>query len=152
VVMQTADVWDWDDRAAGWRLGRPRDGSIFVEREVSAPVVVVVEVALEVAAQRAFVPHDDVIEALAPEGANHAFNERILPGRTRRRYGSSPANAGFPAAGFISRTPRSNQSTREPDERCRSRHLSPTGSLTSNLIKLGCGSGPIAQHFHADAP
>jgi solute carrier family 13 (sodium-dependent dicarboxylate transporter), member 2/3/5 len=31
-----------------------------------------------VAAQRAFVPHDDVIETLAPEGADHAFNERIV--------------------------------------------------------------------------
>src|SRR5258706_11052022 len=29
---------------------------------------------------RALVPHDDVIEALTPEGADHAFNERILPG------------------------------------------------------------------------
>jgi hypothetical protein len=37
-----------------------------------------------VAAQGALVPDDNVIEALAPEGADHAFNERILPGRTRR--------------------------------------------------------------------
>jgi hypothetical protein len=34
---------------------------------VRAPLVVVDEVALQVAAQRAFVPHDDVVEALAPE-------------------------------------------------------------------------------------
>jgi hypothetical protein len=25
-----ADVWDWDDRAAGWRLDGPRDWSILV--------------------------------------------------------------------------------------------------------------------------
>jgi N-acetylglutamate synthase-like GNAT family acetyltransferase len=61
VVTQTADVWDWDDRAAGWRLGNPRDGSIFVQREVCPPFVIVHEVALQVAAQRAFVPHDDVM-------------------------------------------------------------------------------------------
>ena len=85
MMMQAADVRDWDDRAAGWRLGNPRDGRIFVQREVSAPLVVVNEVALQVAAQGAFVPHDDVIEAFAPEGADHAFNERILPRRTRRR-------------------------------------------------------------------
>ena len=85
MVMQTADVWDCDDRAAGWRLGSPRDGSILVQREVSAPLVIVGEVALQVAAQRALVPHDDVIEALAPEGSDHAFNERILPRTTRRR-------------------------------------------------------------------
>jgi len=40
---------------------------------------------LQVASQRALVPHDDVIEALAPEGADHACNEWILPG-TARRY------------------------------------------------------------------
>jgi hypothetical protein len=46
--------------------------------------VIVNEVVLQVAAQRTFVPHDDVIEALAAKGAYHAFNEWILPGRTRR--------------------------------------------------------------------
>ena len=85
MMMQAADVRDWDDRPAGWRLGKPRDGRVFVQREVSVPLVVVNEVALQVAAQGAFVPHDDVIEALAPEGADHPFNERILPRRTRRR-------------------------------------------------------------------
>ena len=46
--------------------------------------MIVDEVALQVAAQRALVPHDDVIEALAAKGTDHAFHERILPGRTRR--------------------------------------------------------------------
>ena len=85
VVMQAADVWDGDNRATVWRLGRPRNGSILVQREVSAPTVIVGEVALQVAAQRALVPHDDVIDALASEGSDHAFNERILPGTTGRR-------------------------------------------------------------------
>jgi hypothetical protein len=84
VVMQTAEMWDGDDRAARWRLGSSRDGRILVQREVSEPCVIVGEVALQVMVQRALVPHDDVIEALAPEGADHAFNERILPGTTRR--------------------------------------------------------------------
>src|SRR5713101_3426549 len=83
--MQTADVWDLNDRAADRRLRPPRYGSILVQREMSSPLVIVGEVALQVAAQRALVPHDDVIEALAPEGADHAFHERILPGTTRRR-------------------------------------------------------------------
>ena len=46
MVMQTADVWDFDDRPARWRLSNPRDGSILVQREVSAPVVIIGEVAL----------------------------------------------------------------------------------------------------------
>ena len=65
LVMQTADVGDWDDRAAGWQLSHPRDGRILVQREVSAPLVIVGEVALQVTVPRALVPHDDVIEALA---------------------------------------------------------------------------------------
>jgi hypothetical protein len=56
VMMQAADVRDWDDRAAGWPLGNPRDGRIFVQREVSAPLVIVNEVALQVATQGALVP------------------------------------------------------------------------------------------------
>jgi hypothetical protein len=85
VVMQTADVWDCDDRATGWRLGGPRDGSILGQCKVSAPLVIIGEIAPKVAVERTLVPDDDMIEALAPDGANHAFNEWILPGRTRRR-------------------------------------------------------------------
>jgi hypothetical protein len=83
VAVQTADVWNCDDLAAGRRLGSPRDGSILVERKMSPPVVVVREVASKVTVQRALVPDDDVIETLAPEGAD-PFNKRILPGRSRR--------------------------------------------------------------------
>jgi hypothetical protein len=43
VVMQAADVCDLDDRAAGWRLCNPRDGSILLQREVSAPLVIQVD-------------------------------------------------------------------------------------------------------------
>jgi len=46
VVMQTADMWDLNDRPAGWRLGSPQDGSIVVQREVSAPLAIVGEVVL----------------------------------------------------------------------------------------------------------
>src|SRR4029450_7562591 len=84
-MMQSADVRDLDDRAAADRLLRPASWCILVQREMGAPVVIVGEVLLEVTAERAFVPHDDVVEALAPQGADHALHERILPGRTRRR-------------------------------------------------------------------
>jgi hypothetical protein len=105
VMMQTADVWNWDDRAAVWRLGRPRDGRVLVQRKVSAPVVIVGEVPLEVALQRALVQHNDVIEALASEGANHALNERILPGTTRRRQHFFDAHLlhGTPKVGSVNR-------------------------------------------------
>jgi hypothetical protein len=84
--MQAADVLDLDDCAAGRRLFRPRDGRILLRGEVRSPFVIVGEVLLEVAAQRALVPHDDVVEALAAQGTDHALHERILPGKTRRRH------------------------------------------------------------------
>jgi hypothetical protein len=70
-------------QAGGWTA---RGRSILIRREVSAPLVIVGEVEPKVAEQRALVPHDDVIEALAPERADHAFNKRIPPGRMRRRH------------------------------------------------------------------
>jgi len=73
-----------DYRAAGRRLHCPRHRRIFVQREVRPPLVIVGEIQLERAAQRPLVPHDDVVETLAPQGANHAFDERILPRRPRR--------------------------------------------------------------------
>jgi hypothetical protein len=94
-VMQAADVWDLDDRAAGRRLRSPRDGSILVQREVSPPLVIIGEVTLEVAAQGALVPHDDVIESLAPDGADHAFRERIQQGE---RGAMSTASMPIPCA------------------------------------------------------
>ena len=45
--------------------------------------MIVAEVALEVAAQHALVPHDDVVEALAPEGRPliRALDEGLRDGR-----------------------------------------------------------------------
>jgi hypothetical protein len=128
MVMQAADVRDWDDRAAGWWLGNPGEGSIFVQREVSAPLVIVNEVAPQVAAQPAFVPHDDVIEARASEGADHAFHERILPRRPRRREH-------FVDAQLLNRTPRirSIDPITIPDEEARRAVPGP------RLAELLCG-------------
>jgi len=83
--MQAAEVGDLHDPAAGRRLRDPRDGRILVQREVRSPPVIVREVLLKVAAQGALVPDDDVVEALAADGADRAFHEGVLPRRTRRR-------------------------------------------------------------------
>jgi hypothetical protein len=83
--MQAAEVWDFDDRAAAGRLLLPGRRCILVQREVGSPLVIVGEVLLEVTAERALVPHDDVVEALPAQGPDRAFHERILPGRTMGR-------------------------------------------------------------------
>src|SRR3989442_6428490 len=83
VVMQSADVWDWDDRAAGWRLGSPLDGSILVQREVSAPLVIVRAIAGHELADARFMEHDHVIETVATSGTNKSLGKCILPRRAR---------------------------------------------------------------------
>ena len=78
VVLEAAEVGDLNDRTAGWRLCGPRDRRILVEREVSTPLVVVIEEAAKRASQGPLIPHDDVIETLPPEGPDDALDERIL--------------------------------------------------------------------------
>jgi hypothetical protein len=63
-MMQSADVRDFDDRAAPRRLFRPRCRCVLVKGEVGSPLVVVDEVLMDVVAQRTLVPYDDVVEAL----------------------------------------------------------------------------------------
>ncbi len=83
MVVEAADVRDGDDPAVARRLCCARDRRILVQRQVSPPLVVVDEITQQVAAERAFVPDDHVVEALPADGADDPFDERILPGRPR---------------------------------------------------------------------
>lgn len=63
--------------------------------------MILLDVPAVVAAQRPLVLDNHVVEALAPDGGNHAFNERSLPGRVGRgedvvdagRHGAEPPAA-----------------------------------------------------------
>ena len=84
VVVEAAEVPDGDDPAVARRLSGAWDGGILVQRQVSPPSVVVGEVCLEMTAQHAFIPDDDVIDALTPSRPDETFDVRILPRRPRR--------------------------------------------------------------------
>ena len=56
MVVQTADVRDGNDPAIARRLRRSRDRRVLVQREVSAPPMIVSDVVLKVAVQRPLVP------------------------------------------------------------------------------------------------
>lgn len=56
--------------------------SVSGKREMSARFVVVLEVCRQDSDQVGFVEHHDVIQTLTQDGANEAFDERSLPGRT----------------------------------------------------------------------
>jgi hypothetical protein len=84
-MMQATDFGERDDRADFRRLNRPSVGCIFVEREVSARPVIVREVTGQDAAQVPLAQDEHVIQALAPDGADEALRERVLPGTGGRR-------------------------------------------------------------------
>src|SRR5262249_55403550 len=69
-----------------WRLCRSRDGRVFVQREVRPPFVIIGHEESERASKRSFIPHDDVIETLPPQGPDEALHKRILPRTARRRH------------------------------------------------------------------
>ena len=83
MVMQAANIRELDDRAAIGRLHWSRVGTIHVQRQVCTPTMVVVEVHGEDAPQVAFVQDNDVIQAVSPDAADHAFDVRILPWAAR---------------------------------------------------------------------
>ena len=77
-VVEPADFWKLYDLADGQRLGRPGVGRVLAEAEVGSRPVIVGEVLGDDAVKVAGVQHDDVIEALAPDGAD--LNRPGFPG------------------------------------------------------------------------
>jgi hypothetical protein len=71
------------DPAEFRRLNWPAVGRILVERQVSVRPVVVREVASQDMTQVVFAEDDDVIQTLAPDGADEALCERVLPWAVR---------------------------------------------------------------------
>ena len=84
MVLEAADVGDLKDRAARWRLCGPRERRILVQREVSAPLVIVIEEQSKRASKRPLIPDDHMIETLPPQCTDQALDKRILPRRVRR--------------------------------------------------------------------
>ena len=84
MVLQAVNVGDLNDGAGSWALCGPWDRRIFVWREVSAPLVIVMEEPSKYAPERPLIPHDDVIKTRPPQGSDQALHERILPRRSGR--------------------------------------------------------------------
>jgi len=92
-MVKATDFANLDDPAEFWLLNWPAMGRILVERQVSACPVVVREVASQGTAQVRFAEDDDVIQTLAPDGADEAFREGVLPRAVRRRQDFTDAHA-----------------------------------------------------------
>ena len=84
-MMKAADQGRLDDPALIAALHRSGLRGVLVEGKVCSGTVVVDEVVAQQATQMGLVEDDDVIEALAAQGADEAFDIGILPRRPRRR-------------------------------------------------------------------
>jgi hypothetical protein len=82
-MVQTADLRNADDPSLLGRLHGPWLGRIFLQRQVTTAVMVVVEKRSEMARQAGVIEDDDLIQALPANGSNHSFDVRALPGRAR---------------------------------------------------------------------
>ena len=87
-MVEATDFANRDDLAEFRPLNWAAVGRILVEREVSTRPVVVREVASQGAAQVPFAKNEDVIQTLAPDGADEPLREGVLPRAVRRREDS----------------------------------------------------------------
>ena len=92
-MVEATDFANRDNPAEFRLLNWPAVGRILVERQVSARPVVVREVASQGTAQVLFAEHKDMIQTLAPDGADEALREGVLPWAVRRRQDFTDAHA-----------------------------------------------------------
>jgi hypothetical protein len=92
-MVEATDLANRDDLAEFRPLNWAAVGRILVEREVSTRPVVVREVASQGAAQVPFAKNEDVIQTLAPDGADEPLREGVLPRALRRREDFSDPHA-----------------------------------------------------------
>ena len=83
-MMQSADLGNFDHPAKRGRLDRSADRRIFLEREVSSKMFVVLEVIFQDATQSVFIEDNDVIQAFAPNGTDQPLDIGVLPRAARR--------------------------------------------------------------------
>jgi hypothetical protein len=84
-MMQPTDFGELRDRAQFRRLDRSLVGRILIERKMSSYAVVVREVAGQETAEMVLVEDKDMIQTLAPDGADEPLHEGALPRAVGRR-------------------------------------------------------------------
>ncbi len=83
--MKTAELWDGNDSSEFWKLHKPRFRRVLGQREVGPGFVIVHHERFQVPIQTGLVENDDVVQALAANGADDALHVGALPRRSRRR-------------------------------------------------------------------
>jgi hypothetical protein len=84
-MVKPADFGPRHDPSGAGRIDGASLGRVLAEREVGSRVLVVREVRSKHAPEMSLIEDDDVVQTLATDGSDDAFNVGILPGRAWRR-------------------------------------------------------------------
>ena len=76
VMMQAADFWESHDPALLERLNPATFGSIFVQTQVRAPVVIIRKILLQEVVQMRAAQNNDMIQTFTPNRTNQTFHIR----------------------------------------------------------------------------
>ena len=79
-MVKTSKQRQFDDIASFRWLSGARMGAILVQRPMCAVTVEIIEIIPQDPAQVLRAENDYIIQALAPNGADHSFYKGILPG------------------------------------------------------------------------
>ncbi len=79
-MVQAADLRNGDHLTLGWWLYLPWEGSVPIQGEVRAGVIVVGNIVLEDATEMAVTKNDKMVEALPTDRPDDPLGVRILPG------------------------------------------------------------------------
>jgi hypothetical protein len=82
-MMESANFRHRNNSPHARRLDRARNWRVLLQSQVRPASMIVVHETLQVTVQAPFTEHDHVVQALAADGADDAFDIRSLPGRTR---------------------------------------------------------------------
>src|SRR3954447_25106668 len=85
MVVETTEFTNLDHITFGAGLFSSELRSVFAERQMRAPAVVIGNIRRESTTERALSEDDHMIQTLAAEGTNEPFDISPLPGRSRRR-------------------------------------------------------------------
>src|SRR6266567_3592843 len=81
-VVETSKHRQSDNLALLWGFNGARFGTILFESSMRAMAVKIIEVIDQYPVQMLSMEHEHIVQALASDGADQPFDQRILPGGT----------------------------------------------------------------------
>lgn len=85
MMVEATQLSKFDNGSIGSPLGSSRFRSVFAQRQMCTPPVIIVRIHRDVLVQRSLTQNDYMIQTLAPDRTDQPFDVRPLPRRPWRR-------------------------------------------------------------------